>query len=603
MAKRWIFRGHDSGAFLRLADQLNIDPVVAQLLSVRGIDTPDRAKFFLESKFADLRDPELLPGIDTAANRILKAIADREPITVYGDYDADGMTATAIMLTCLEMLGADVTYHVPNRLEDSYGISAEAIQQLHRLGRKLIVSVDCGIGAIEEAQLCRSLGIDLIVTDHHHCREVLPEAVAIVHPDLPGGNYPFPGLCGAGVAFKLAWRLCQLTSGQRKVNESHRAYLLSAMTLAAIGTVADVVPLIDENRILVRAALGWMQKQAPLGLMALMAQTKLSSKSSLSAEDIAFTLAPRINAAGRLGQAQLGVELLTTRDPERAQRLAEYLEQLNGDRESLERSITLAATKQAKELYDLSTEPALVLHSPGWHIGVIGIVASRLADRFQRPVIIVACDATAQRPATGSGRSAGVINLHDALHACREHLIGYGGHAAAAGLRIDERKIPEFREAFCDWVRSRLDGRDPEMTLMVDAETSFQQLSLQTVSTIESMAPFGAGNPRPTLVASDVELHEPAKLFGQGERHMNARFKQHGQIFRAVAFSQAEWAPQINSHNGRFDLAFRAQINEFNGFRRVELQLLDWRVSKGEVPPPKELTNRASPALTADENS
>jgi single-stranded-DNA-specific exonuclease len=591
LAKRWIFRGHDAGSFLGLSDAEGLDPVVAQLLWARGIVSPRDVQFFLESKFSDLRDPEHLPGIDLAAERILRAVAAREPITVYGDYDADGMTATAILLSCLEMLGADVSYYVPNRLEDSYGISLEAIERLAALGRKLIVSVDCGIGAIEEARRCRELGMDLIITDHHQAGECLPEAAAIVHPGLPGGSYPFPGLCGAGVAFKLAWRLCQLTSGAKKVNERHREFLLSAMTLAAIGTIADVVPLIDENRILVRTALSFMQRQAPVGLMALMKQTKLHGKSSLSAEDVAFTIAPRLNAAGRLGQAQLGVELMTTRDPQRAEALAQYMDRLNADRESIERSIQLAASKQAKEQFDLANEPALVLHAPGWHLGVIGIVASRMAEKFHRPVIILSVDPTGQKPATGSGRSGGFINLYEAFQACREHLVGCGGHAAAAGLRIAEHKIPEFRESFCEFVRTKLGGRDPEMSLMVDAETTLMQLNQHTVTLIESMAPFGAGNPRPVLVASDVELHEPAKLFGQGERHMAARFKQGASILRAVAFSQAEWAEQINAHTGRFDLAFRAILNDFNGMRRVELHLVDWRPAKGTVKPPHEVAS------------
>jgi single-stranded-DNA-specific exonuclease len=337
--------------------------------------------------------------------------------------------------------------------------------------------------------------------------------------------------------------------------------------------------LVDENRILVRTALQLMGKHSPLGLQELIKQTKLEGKSAYQAEDIAFTLAPRLNAAGRLGQAQLGVELLTTKDRERGLVLAQYLDRLNGDRESIERSITLAASKQAKEQLEASNEPVLVLHSPGWHLGVIGIVASRLADRFHRPVVVISSDPHGQKPATGSGRSAGVIDLHEALESCREHLIGCGGHAAAAGLRIEDRNIPVFREALSDFVRGRLGERDPEQTLTVDAEATFVELSLGTVGMIERMAPFGAGNPRPVFVASGVELHEPAKLFGQGDRHVGVRFKQHGQILRAVAFSQPEWAERINAHEGLFDLAFRANINEFQGYRRVELQLIDWRGS------------------------
>jgi len=577
MGKRWVFRSHDAGSFLSFAEELQIDPVVSQLLLARGINQRDSAKLFLEAKFADLRDPQLLPGVDEACERILQAIRDREPITVYGDYDADGMCATAILTSCLEMFGADVTYFVPNRLEDSYGLSCDSLRRLHQLGRRLVVSVDCGIGSLEEARLCRELGIDLIVTDHHTPGAVLPEAIAIVHPNLPNAPYPFAGLCGAGVAFKIAWRLCQMQAGARKVSDQQRDALLQAMTIAAIGTVADVVPLVDENRILVRTALQLLGKHAPVGLQELLKQTKLDTKTAYQAEDIAYTIAPRLNAAGRLGQAQLGVELLTTKDRERAIVLSQYLDRLNSDRESIERSITLAANKMAKEQLDASPEPVLVLHSPGWHLGVIGIVASRVADRFHRPVVIISSDPNGQKPATGSGRSAGVIDLHAALEACKEHLLGCGGHAAAAGLRIEDRKIPLFREALCDHVRRTLGNRDPEQTLFVDAEATFQELSVGTVGLIEKMAPFGAGNPRPVFVASGVELHEPAKLFGQGERHVGVRFKQHGQILRAVAFSQPEWAERINTHQGLFDLAFRPNINEFQGMRRVELQLVDWR--------------------------
>jgi single-stranded-DNA-specific exonuclease len=580
MAKRWIFRAHDSGSFLQFANELKIDPVVSQLLLSRGISQVPAARLFLECKFSDLRDPQQLPGIDAASERILRAVRDREPIVIYGDYDADGMCATAILESFLKMLGADVTYYVPNRLEDAYGLSCESITRLASLGRKLLVTVDCGIGSVREAQLCRELGMDLIITDHHTCGNTLPDAVAIVHPKLPEVDYPFHGLCGAGVAFKLAWRMSQiLADNKAKVAGQHRDFLLMAMTIAAIGTVADVVPLIDENRILVRTALQFMSKHGPLGLKELIKVTKLDSKQAISAEDIAFSLAPRLNAAGRLGQAQLGVELLTTQDPERARALAQYLDRLNADRDSIERSITLAASKQAKEQLEAASEPALVLHAPGWHLGVLGIVAGRMAERFHRPVVIISSDPMGQKSATGSGRSAGVVDLHGAFVACREHLESCGGHAAAAGLRIQERKIPEFREALCDYVRKSVGERDPEQTLLVDAEATFGELSLQTVTLIESMAPFGAGNPRPVFVASNVQLHEPAKPFGQGDRHVGVRFKQHGQILRAVAFSQPEWAEKINSHPGSFDLAFRPNINEFNGMRKVELQLVDWRAS------------------------
>ena len=586
MAKQWLFKGHDSAAILELAKKSSVEPVVAQLLLNRGITEHQAIDTFLEARFSDLREPELLPGVQAASERINVAIQDKTPITVYGDYDADGMTGTSILFSCLRLLGAEVQYFVPNRLEDSYGLSCDSIQKLAQRGRKMIISVDCGIGSIKEAQLCRELAIDLIITDHHRMSDQLPDALAIVHPALPGYNYPFHGLCGAGVAFKLAWAICQHASQAKKVSTALREFLFQATTLAALGTVADIVPLLDENRIIVRHALKLMQQHGPLGLKALMKQTKLDQKSTLTAEDIAFTLAPRLNAAGRLGQAQLGIELLTTQDPQRAAVLAEYVDRLNGDRESLERSIVIAATKQAKEQFDIENDSAFVLAGPGWHLGVIGVVASRLSEKFHRPVVIIGMDSTGQKPATGSARSQGIIDLHATFQLCHEHLLTCGGHAAAAGLRIEERNIAAFRVAFCEAVSTHLNGQKPMASLQIDAEATFKQMNLNTVSTIDRLAPFGASNPRPILVASNVELADPAKAMGSGDRHMSVKLTQYGSAMRGVAFGQSEWIEPLNNHRGQIDVAFRPSINEFNGMKRVELQLLDWRVAKIPVSPP-----------------
>jgi single-stranded-DNA-specific exonuclease len=586
MSKHWLFKGHDSAAILQLAKRAQLEPVVAQLLLNRGIIAQDSIDRFLEARFSDLREPDLLPGMLDASERIYAAITAKTPITIYGDYDADGMTGTAILFNCLRLLGADVQYFVPNRLEDSYGLSCDSIEKLAQRGRKMIISVDCGIGSMREAELCRELQVDLIITDHHKLSEQLPNACGIIHPALPGFDYPFHGLCGAAVAFKLAWAICQHASQAKKVTAALRDFLLQATTLAALGTVADVVPLLDENRIIVRHALKLMKEHSPLGLKALMLQTKLDQKNTLSAEDIAFTLAPRLNAAGRLGQAQLGVELLTTQDPKRAATLAEYIDRLNVDRESLERSVVIAATKQAKEQFDIENDSALVLAGPGWHLGVIGVVASRLSEKYHRPVVIIGMDSTGQKPATGSARSQGIIDLHATLQQCTDHLLSCGGHAAAAGLRIEERQIASFRNAFCEAVSTKLHGKKPVPQLQIDAEATFKQLNLNTVTVIEKLAPFGASNPRPILVASNVELSDAAKALGNGERHMSARFVQYGTVMRGVAFGQAEWIEPLNSHKGQIDIAFRPSINEFNGMKRVELQILDWRVAKIPVKPP-----------------
>lgn len=587
MGKRWRIQPHDADRIFSLETSARISPIVAQLLVCRGVTSPADVRRFLDAKLADLRDPEHLPGVDAAADRIHRAIQAGRSVVVYGDYDADGMTGTAILYLCLRLLGARVDYYVPNRLEEGYGLHAEALQQLTRSGVNMVVSVDCGIGSLEAAEEAQRLGIELIVTDHHEFSHRLPEAAAIVHPRLPGPEPGFGGLCGAGVAFKLAWAVCCRASQSKKVSDGMRSFLLSAIGLAAWGTVADVVPLVDDNRILVRHGLVSLRERPGLGAKALMQVMGLHEKPALSSEDIAFGLAPRLNAAGRLGQAQLGVELLITDSAERAQALAEYIHQLNNSRDSLERSAYLAANKQIKELYDADNDPAFVLSGQGWHPGVIGIVAGRLAEKFHRPVVMIALDQVGVKPGSGSGRSACGVNLHDALASCSEHLISHGGHAAAVGLRIDEAHIGAFRGAFCDYVAGQIRPEDRVAEIRVDAEAIFSQLTLPTVQQIEQLAPFGAGNPRPVLCSTHVTLAEPPQKLGSNDRHLAVKLTQHGVTLRAVAFGQGEWLEDLQRLDRPIDVAYRPVINEYRGRRSVEIHLVDWRLT-------------ARPALTAE---
>jgi single-stranded-DNA-specific exonuclease len=578
--KRWRFQPHDADRIARLEKSAGVSPIVAQLLIGRGIYETDAVRLFLECKLTGLRDPELLPGVAAAADRIYAAVRERRKIVVYGDYDADGMTATAILLLCLKLLGADVSYHVPNRLEDGYGLNSDAIRTLAERGASVVVTVDCGVASITEAALARELGLELIITDHHEFADQLPDAAAIVHPRLPGHDYPFAGLCGAGVALKLAWALCQRASEAKKVTDRLRDFLLSAVGLAALGTVADVVPLIDENRILVRHGLNSLKHMPPLGLSALMQVTKLHDKPGLESEDIAFMLAPRLNAAGRFGQAQLAVELLTTDSRERAQQLADYIHQLNSSRESLEKSIQIAAGKQIKEQFDPEGDSALVLAGRGWHAGVIGLVAGRLAEKYHRPVVLIALDELGIKPGIGSARSPNGVNLHAALAACTEHLVSHGGHACAAGLKIDEAKVDAFRAAFCEHAanESTEASRIPE--IRVDAEGPFCQLTLETVRQIQSLAPFGAGNPRPVLCATGVKLSEPPKKMGASERHLSMKLIQQRTPIRCVAFGGAEWHDELVATEAPLDIAYKPVINDFKGRQNVEIHLIDWRVSE-----------------------
>ncbi|MBX3412102.1 MAG: single-stranded-DNA-specific exonuclease RecJ [Pirellulales bacterium] len=586
MQKRWRIRPHDPDRIAALQRATGVSAVVAQLLIARGIEEPTAAQIFLEPKLSALRDPQLLPGIPQAVEVIHAAITSRERIVIYGDYDVDGMTATALLWRCLKLLGADVGYYVPHRLDEGYGLNDEALTKLAAQGARLVITVDCGATAVAEAETARRLGLKLVITDHHLWADRLPEVDALVHPRLPGSSYPFGDLSGSGVAFKLAWALCQKASNATKVAPRMKDFLLQAIALASLGTVADVVPLVDENRVLVRHGLMSLSQHPTLGLTALIQVAELTKKSQLDAEDVAFSLAPRLNAAGRLGQAQLAVELLTTESEERALALAQYINELNNSRQSLERSIYLAANKQAQEEFDPHGDAALVLAGRGWHAGVIGIVASRLVEKYHRPVVLISLDQVSVAPGAGSARSVPGFDLHAALATCADHLLGFGGHAAAAGLKIEETRIELFRSQFCEHVAETIAAEHREPELWIDAEAPLSAFSLPVVTQIESLAPFGQGNRRPLLCANDVRLAAPPTKIGGGGRHLSLKLVQHGVAMRAVAFGGGEWAEEIEGTEGPLEIAFRPVINEFRGQRKVEIQLADWRVATGSVDGP-----------------
>ena len=578
MSKRWRIHSHDPDRIAALGRSAGISAVVAQLLVSRGVTDPSTAREFLDPKLADLRDPELLPGCTEAAARIHQAARAGKRICIHGDYDVDGMTGTALLYLALQLLGAEVTYYIPHRLDEGYGLSAETIRAKAAEKVDLIVTVDCGIASVDEALLAKQLGIDLIITDHHEPGSQLPEASAIVHPRLPVGAYPFGGLSGSGVAFKLAWAICRQSSGARKVGDAMKDFLLQAVGLAALGTVADAVPLCDENRVLVRHGMLSLSKFPILGIATLMKVAGIDAKKSLDCDDLAFTLAPRLNAAGRLGQPQLAVELLVTDRPDRATELAQYLDQLNASRQTLERSVLLAATKQAKEQFDLDSDPALVLAERGWHPGVIGIVAGRLADKFHRPVVLIAWDQMGIKPGIGSARSVPGFNLHQALAACDEFLVSHGGHAAAAGLKIEEGKLSGFRAAFCEAAAAKLGEKPSDGELAIDAEAPLSAFTLQAVEQIERLAPFGQSNSRPLLCTTDVTMAEPPRTIGNGGHHLALKLSQYGVTFRAVAFGGGEWIDELALLQGPIDIAFRPVINTFRGRQSVELHLVDWRI-------------------------
>jgi single-stranded-DNA-specific exonuclease len=533
MPKPWRFLPYDTGRVKDLCVQLKISPLLAQVLSARGFEEERPALAFLNSKLNELHDPELLPGVPRAAELIVAAMQAKRRITIYGDYDVDGVTATSLLWHCLKLSGATVDYYIPSRLEEGYGINSEAIRKLHAEDpQRLLVSVDCGICSVVEAAVAKEIGLELIITDHHQFGETLPDALVLVHPRLPGTAYPFVDLCGAGVAFKLAWAICQRLGDGKKASPRMRDFLISAVGLAAVGTVADVVPLLGENRILVRYGLTSLPEKASLGMKALMKIAGFEGKSELQAEDIAFGIAPRINAAGRLGQARLAVELLTTEDPERARTLAEYIDEQNKVRQTVERKVF----KQAKELVEAHPEwlegAAMVLAHAEWHPGVIGIVASRVTEHFQKPAVMIAINQS-EGIGQGSGRTFGSFDLHAGLTACAEHLIGFGGHKAAAGMKIAAGNIDAFRVAFCQHVTTNHAVLESDLEQRIDGEVRLSDLTLQAIVEMDRLGPFGRDNVRPVFACQGVELAEPPRKIGEGERHLSRTRRLGGRDFQS----------------------------------------------------------------------
>ena len=577
MPKSWRFPPYDEAVVRQISSELKIPVLVAQVLAARGFQNGAEAAAFLSAQIMDLHDPNTLPGVSAASDHIIQAVADGRRITIYGDYDVDGVTGTSILWYCLQLLKAKVDYYIPSRMEEGYGLNCDAVRSLHEEDpSRLVVTVDCGITSVKEAELAKELGLELIITDHHQIAESLPDATVLVHPRLPGSEYPFGDLCGAGVAFKLAWAICQREGDGKKSSPRMRAFLMSAVGLAAIGTVADVVPLIGENRILVKYGLESLVGRRSVGLEALMKVCNLAGRKSLQAEDIGFGIGPRINAAGRLGQARLAVELLTTDDAERAKTLAEYLEQLNKNRQTVERRILKQAKEMVAENPAWEDAPVLVLGHADWHPGVIGIVASRVAAHFERPAIMISLSRP-DEPGQGSCRSYAGFDLHSGLKACREFLVTFGGHKVAAGLKIEHAQLDGFREALTVYVKEHHQVSARDMQVSVDAEVRLADLTWKAVSQLEQLGPFGEKNPRPIFAATKVEvIGEPQKM-GEGERHLSLKLRHYGTVMRAVAFGQADWADEIAALDGAMSVSFKPVINSFRERQTVEMHLQDWQ--------------------------
>jgi single-stranded-DNA-specific exonuclease len=542
----WTIAPNDAAAAEELVRELGLSEVVASVLVRRGYDDPDVARRFLEAELPG-HDPSLLGDMAVAVERIRAAIDAGTRICVHGDYDVDGICATALAVLILRELGADAEWHLPSRFEEGYGVSTETLAKLADDGIGLVLTVDCGITAVAEVAEAKALGLEVVVTDHHRQGDELPDCpIVATRPS----SYPFPELCGTGVVYKL---------GEALLGADHPV-LRKSLDLVALATIADVVPLVDENRGLAAAGLRALACTRRPGLQALMRGARVDP-AAVDSGSLAFRLAPRINAAGRLGRPDVALELILTEDADEAQRLAQTLEELNRDRQAVEDRILREAIAAVEALPErLRRRRGYVLASEDWHVGVIGIVASRVAERFHRPIVLVTGSDDVWR---GSGRSIPGFDLHGALSACSEHLLRFGGHRAAAGLSIDPACIPAFAEAFAAHADENLEEADLHPVTVVEAVVSAEDLTLGLAEELERLAPFGLGNPEVTLLVPGTQPVAPATV-GDG-KHLRFRVRQNGRdAGSAIAFGQGSQLDRLRAE-GLFDIACRLQENHWNG--------------------------------------
>ncbi|MBP3304679.1 MAG: single-stranded-DNA-specific exonuclease RecJ [Oscillospiraceae bacterium] len=533
-------------------------PLTAMVLASRGMTGARDAHDYLDCG-APLPDPFLMTDMDLAAGRVGLAMTRGEKIAVFGDYDVDGITSTCLLTDFLRRHGADVVSYIPGRLEEGYGLNPIAIRQLCEEGVKLIVTVDCGITAVEEAKLCRELGMDLVITDHHECKELLPDAIAVVDPHRPDGGYPHKTLSGVGVAFKLAAALCG----------SQEEILRDYGDMVCLGTVADVMPLQGENRVFVARGLELMKTDPRPGIAALMKESGCA-RETVSASAIGFMLAPRINAAGRLGQIDLAVELFLTRDPVRAEQLAKALCELNRQRQAVESEIYA----QAVSMLPAGRAPeAIVLADESWHQGVVGIVASRMAEEFCCPTFLICLDGEHGK---ASSRSFGGFNLFASLTALSPLLESYGGHELAAGFTISREQIPAFRQQICQLAAGYYSDETPRTVLDIDCAVTPELLTVRGIDALAVLEPCGSGCPKPVLMMERLTV-DRISMVGGG-RHMRLRLRQGRHYLQAICFSATPETASIEPGDV-VDVAFNPQVNEFRGERTVQMNVLDIRPS------------------------
>ncbi|MGD7044082.1 single-stranded-DNA-specific exonuclease RecJ [Jeotgalibacillus proteolyticus] len=562
---RWNIHPINNEHVLTLQEALDIPAVVAQLLVQRGITAVEEAKSFLYVESQSFYDPFLLLGMEQAVERIKHAVTNQELIMVYGDYDADGVTSTSVMLSVLQEIGANVEFYIPNRFTEGYGPNEDAFRFAAEQGVSLLITVDNGISGIKEAQVLKELGVDLIITDHHEPGPELPEALAIIHPNHPNGSYPFKELAGVGVAFKVAHALL----GKPPVH---------LLDLAAIGTIADLVALRDENRLLVKKGLHELRQTRRKGIQAL-CKIAGASLAELNEESVGFVIGPRLNAVGRLADADPAVELLMTEEMEEAEALAQEIDQINKERQTIVSDITKEAIEQVENLYPLEENRVLVIAKEGWNPGVVGIVASRLVDRYYRPVIMLCLDPDGNK-AKGSARSIEGFNMFEELSRNRDILPHFGGHPMAAGMTLPIEQVDELRERL-NHQAGKLSDEDFIPITAIDTVASLEEIDLHSISQVQLLAPFGMKNPKPKVLIEQSSVTSLRKI-GASHNHLKLTLQKDQSTLDGIAFGLGEIADHI-SPLAKVDVIGELSINEWNNSRKPQLFVQDIQVNEWQL--------------------
>jgi len=565
MSFRWVYEEPEQEESVReLQQELKIPPEVARLLAIRGINTFPDARSFFRSGVTDLHDPFLMRDMDAAASRLCRAIRNSEKVVIYGDYDVDGTTATSILYTFLKSFGLETEYYIPHRFKEGYGINPEGIKFALDKNADLIVSVDCGITAIEEAKYAKEQGLDLIICDHHNVGDELPDAVAVLDPKRPDCDYPFDGLSGAGVGFKL------VQGAIRKLGLSE-TLAFKYLDLVAISIASDIVPIVGENRILMREGLSMINSNPRVGLNELLKLIKMPV-GSVSTSGIVFSIGPRINAAGRMGDASAAVELMIAEDEVSAARHARQLEKINIERRSTDTRTMKEALAMLEDEYNVDELSSMVLHHPDWHLGVIGIVASRLVDSFYRPAIMLS---TVEGKIKGSARSVKGFDIYEALKECEDLLEQFGGHEFAAGLTLEKKNLEEFRARIDKIANRKLKENDFEPELMIDTNLNLERVNMKFWKLLTQFEPFGPGNLRPIFVSENVCIEGEPTIVGNGHLKMKVR-QNESAVFDVIGFNMHEYAPKLrNCNNQKIDVAYVLEENNWNGKRTIQMRLKD----------------------------